>query len=334
MVLKFGIEFVPSEKTLDVAYYSKLAENVEFNNIWITDHFTNRSVFASLTQVALYTHKITIGTGVTNYYHINPCVIASAIATIAEISGGRTILGLGAGDKVTLGNLGIDRIKPLAAMKESIEIIRKLLNGETVNYNGEVFNIPHAQLGFKIKHKAPIYMAAQGPEMTKLSAQIADGVLINASHPHDYEEAKKNLEIGFQERNLPKRKFDIAAYTSFSVHEKPDKAINAAKIVVAFIVAGSIPLILERHSIPLEEAKNIEASLSKNKFGDAINMVTPGMLDAFCIAGTPEDCISKIEELQKTGVTQLVCGSPLGPSIPDAIKLMGKTILPAFRAKW
>jgi 5,10-methylenetetrahydromethanopterin reductase len=334
LVLKFGIEFVPSEKTLDVAYYSKLAENVEFNNIWITDHFTNRSVFASLTQVALYTHKITIGTGVTNYYHINPCVIASAIATIAEISGGRTILGLGAGDKTTLGNLGIDRIKPLAAMRESIEIIRKLLNGETVNYNGEVFNIPHAQLGFKVKYKPPVYMAAQGPEMTKLSAQIADGVLINASHPRDYEEAKNNLEIGFQERSLPKRKFDIAAYTSFSVHEKPDKAINAAKIVVAFIVAGSIPLILERHSIPLEEAENIGAALSKNKFGDAINMVTPGMLEAFCIAGTPEDCISKIEELQKTGVTQLVCGSPLGPSIPDAIKLMGKTILPAFRAKW
>jgi 5,10-methylenetetrahydromethanopterin reductase len=334
LVLKFGIEFVPAEKTLDVAYYSKLAENVEFNNIWITDHFTNRSVFASLTQVALYTHKITIGTGVTNYYHINPCVIASAIATIAEISGGRTILGLGAGDKVTLGHLGIDRIKPLAAMTESVEIIRKLLNGETVNHNGEVFNIPHAQLGFKVKYKPPVYMAAQGPEMTKLSAQIADGVLINASHPRDYDEAKKNLEIGFQERNLPKRKFDIAAYTSFSVHEKPDKAINAAKIVVAFIVAGSIPLILERHSIPLEEAKAIEAALSKSKFGDAISMVTPEMLEAFCIAGTPEDCISKIEELQKTGVTQLVCGSPLGPSIPDAIKLMGKTILPAFRAKW
>ena len=113
MVLKFGIEFVPAEKTLDVAYYSKLAENQDFSNIWITDHFTNRSVFASLTQVALYTNKITIGTGVTNYYHINPSVIASSIATIAEISGGRTILGLGAGDKVTLGNLGINRIKPL-----------------------------------------------------------------------------------------------------------------------------------------------------------------------------------------------------------------------------
>jgi 5,10-methylenetetrahydromethanopterin reductase len=332
--LKFGIEFVPAEKTLDVAYYSKLAENVGFDNVWITDHFTNRSVFASLTQVALYTSKISIGTGVTNFYHINPSVIASSIATIAEISGGRTILGLGAGDKVTLGKLGIDWVKPLTGMRESIEIIRKLWNGETVDHKGEVFKIPSAKLNFKVKYKPPIYMAAQGPKMTELAAEIADGILVNASHPRDYEEAKRNLELGMKERKLTKRKFDICAYTSFSIHNKPDKAINAAKIVVAFIVAGSIPLILERHGIPVEQAKNIENSLKQNKFGDAINMVTPEMLDAFCIAGTPEDCVSKIEQLQKIGVSQLVCGSPLGPSIPDAIKLMGKTILPAFRAKW
>lgn len=334
MVLNFGIEFVPAEKTLDVAYYSKLAENEEFNNIWITDHFTNRSVFASLTQVALYTNKITIGTGVTNYYHINPTVIASSIATISEISGGRTILGLGAGDKVTLGNLGIDRVKPLEAMRESIEIIHKLWTGEPVDYQGQVFKIPHARLNFKVKYKPPIYMAAQGPQMTQLAAEIADGILVNASHPRDYVEAKKNLEIGMSKRELQKRKFDIAAYTSFSIHKKPEKAVESAKIVVAFIVAGSIPLILERHKIPLEQAENIETALRKNKFGDAINFVTQDMIDAFCIAGTPEDCVSKIEELQKLGVSQLVCGSPLGPAIPDAIKLMGKTILPAFKAKW
>jgi 5,10-methylenetetrahydromethanopterin reductase len=334
VVLNFGIEFVPSERTLDVAYYSKLAEMEEFNNIWITDHFTNRSVFASLTQVALYTNKITIGTGVTNYYHINPTVIASAIATIAEISGGRTVLGLGAGDKVTLAKLGIDWVKPLIGMRESIEIIRALWKGETVDYKGEVFKIPRAKLNFKVKYKPLIYMAAQGPKMTELAAEIADGILVNASHPLDYEEAKRNIEIGMKNRVLPKRKFEVSAYTSFSIHEKPDKAINAAKIVVAFIVAGSIPLILERHKIPLEQAKSIEAALAKNKFGDAIGMVTPEMLEAFCIAGTPDDCLSKIEVLKKIGVTQLVCGSPLGPNIPDAIKLMGKTILPAFRGKW
>jgi len=244
------------------------------------------------------------------------------------------VLGLGAGDKITLGKLGIDWIKPLAGMKESIEIIRMLWKGETVDYKGEVFKIPRARLNFKVKKQPPIYMAAQGPKMTELAAEIADGILVNASHPRDYEEAKRNIEIGMKNRTLPKRKFDVSAYASFSIHEKPEKAINAAKIVVAFIVAGSIPLILERHKIPLEQAKNIGEALAKNKFGDAIGMVTPEMLEAFCIAGTPEECMSKIEELRKTGVTQLVCGSPLGPNIPDAIKLMGKTILPAFKGQW
>ncbi|MHA1143178.1 MAG: 5,10-methylenetetrahydromethanopterin reductase [Candidatus Helarchaeota archaeon] len=334
MVLRFGIEFVPAEKTLDVAYYSKLAENEGFDNVWVTDHFTNRSVFVSLTQVALYTSKIIIGTGVTNYYHINPAVIASSIATIAEISGGRTILGLGAGDKITLANLGIERKKPLTGMRESIDIIRRLWNDETVEYNGDVFKLPKAKLHFKVKHKPLIYMAAQGPKMSQLAAEMADGVLINASHPRDYEQAKVNFKIGMEKRDPKRRKFDVCAYCSFSIHDKPEKAQNAAKIVVAFIVGGSIPPILERHGIPLEQAKNIEGFLKQGKFKKAIDAVTPEMLDAFCIAGTPKDCIEKIEVLQSTGCTQLVCGSPLGPNITKAIKQIGKTVIPEFMSKW
>ncbi|MHC1591182.1 MAG: 5,10-methylenetetrahydromethanopterin reductase [Candidatus Helarchaeales archaeon] len=333
-MLKFGIEFVPSEKTLDVAYYSKLAENEGFDNVWITDHFTNRSVFVSLTQVALYTSKITLGTGVTNYYHINPAVIASSIATISEISGGRAILGLGAGDKITLANLGIERKKPLTGMRESIEIIRRLWNEGIVEYNGDVFKLPKARLNFKVKYKPLIYMAAQGPKMSQLAAEIADGVLINASHPRDYEQAKENFKIGLQKRDPKRKKFDVCAYCSFSIHDNPQKAENAAKIVVAFIVAGSIPPILERHGIPLEQAKNLEELLKKGKFKKAMEAVTPEMLDSFCIAGTPQQCIEKIETLQETGCTQLVCGSPLGPNIPKAIKQIGKTVIPAFRSKW
>ena len=334
MVLSFGIEFVPSEKTIDVAYYSKLAETVGFNNIWITDHFTNRNVFVTLTQVALYTNEITIGSGVTNYYHIHPAVIASSIATIAEISGGRTILGLGAGDKITLGNLGIVRKRPLAGMRESIHIIRKLCDGETVTLNGDVFSLPQGHLHFKVKYKPLVFMAAQGPKMTELAAEIADGILVNASHPKDYEIALKHLEIGNARRKEKIRKFEVAAYTSFSVDPKPEKAIKAAKIVVAFIVGGSIPPILERHDIPLEEAQAIEKFLSHGKFKDAIGAVTPEMMDVFCIGGTPKECIDKIDELTRARVSQLVCGSPLGSNVPEAIRLIGKTIIPEYMARW
>ena len=170
--------------------------------------------------------------------------------------------------------------------------------------------------------------------MTELAAEIADGILVNASHPKDYEIALKHLEIGNARRKEKIRKFEVAAYTSFSVDPKPEKAIKAAKIVVAFIVGGSIPPILERHDIPLEEAQAIEKFLSHGKFKDAIGAVTPEMMDVFCIAGTPKECIDKIDELTRARVSQLVCGSPLGSNVPEAIRLIGKTIIPEYMARW
>lgn len=334
MPINFGIEFVPSTPTLDMAYYSRIAEKVGYEYVWITDHFVNRNVFVALTQVALYTNTIQVGSGVTNPYTANPAVVASSIATINEISGNRAILGIGAGDKVTLRNLGIKRKKVLHAMRESVEIIRKLWARETVTLNGEVFKMPQARLGFRVKRPLPIYLAAQGPMMLALAAEIADGVLINASHPKDYTLAKKQLEIGAERGQRSLKDFDVAAYTSFSIDKDHDRAIKEAKLVVAFIVAGSLPLVLERHDIPIDESKKIDDLLFEGKFKQAAEVVTPEMLNAFAICGTPEECIQKIDELSKVGVTQLVCGSPLGRNIPEAIKLIGKTILPEFLSRW
>lgn len=332
--MRFGIEFVPSTPTLDMAYYSRIAEKVGFEFVWITDHFVNRNVFVALTQVALYTNTIQVGSGVTNPYTANPAIVASSIATIDEISGYRAILGIGAGDKVTLRNLGVERKKALRAMRESVDIIRSLWARDTVTLDGEVFKVPKARLGFKVKRAPPIYLAAQGPKMLSLAAEMADGVLINASHPKDYYIAKKQLEIGAKRSQRRIKDFDIAAYTSFSINKDFDRAVKESKIVVAFIVAGSLQLVLDRHNIAFEEASTIDKLLFDGKFKKAAEMVTPEMLNAFAIYGTPKDCIQKIDELAKVGVTQIVCGSPLGRNIPEAIKLIGKAILPEFLSRW
>jgi len=330
-MVNFGIEFVPEAPSSQVAYYSGLAERTGFEYVWITDHFNNRSVWVGLTNVSLLTNSIKVGTGVTNPYCVNPVVIASAIASLDELNNYRTILGLGPGDEVTLRNLGVERVKPLRGMRESVEIIRRLWRREEVSYEGKVFNVAKARLSFKVNRIPPIYLAAQGPMMTKLAGEIADGILINASHPKDYEIAKEHLEAGTKKAGRRLDEIDIAAYVSFSVDKKSKKAINESKIVVAFIVAGSIPVILERHSIPKEQADQIGSFLSKGKWGEAIGAVTPEMIEAFCVAGTPDEVIERIRNLMGAGVTQLICGSPLGKDIPKAIKLIGKEVMPAFK---
>jgi 5,10-methylenetetrahydromethanopterin reductase len=331
MQLKFGIEFVPKEIYWKIAAYAIQAENNGFSNLWVTDHFGNRNVYVTLASAAMYTNKITFGTGVTNPWMVNPVITAQAIATLNELAPGRVVLGMGAGDKTTLEAVGIEMGKPLAAVKEAIEIFRKLTAGESVAYQGEVFKTAGARLNFKPKTKIPVYVGAQGPKMLEMAGKIGDGVLINASHPSDVGYAVKMASEGMRQANKTANDVDIAAYTSFSINEDVKKAMKAATPVVAFIVAGSPPPVLEKHGIDLAKADELRAALKANDFAKAFASVTPEMIKAFSICGTPEMCIESIAELRKIGISQFVVGSPIGTNVKAAIDLIGRKIIPQFK---
>jgi 5,10-methylenetetrahydromethanopterin reductase len=331
MSLKFGVEFVPKEAYWKIVAYAILSENRGFNNLWITDHFGNRNVYVTLAAAAMYTNKITFGTGVTNPWMVNPVITAQAIATLNELAPGRVILGIGAGDKTTLEAVGVEMGKPLAAVKETIEIFRKLTSGESVAYHGEVFKTAGAKFNFKTKNKIPVYVGAQGPKMLEMAGRIGDGVLVNASHPSDVEYAVKMVREGMRQANKQPSDVDIAAYTSFSVNEDVKKAVKAATPVVAFIVAGSPPPVLEKHKIDLAKADELRAALKANDFGKAFAAVTPEMINAFSICGTPDVCIEKIAQLRKIGISQFVVGSPIGANVKNAIDLISAKIIPNFK---
>jgi len=325
--MTFGIEFVPSDPVLKIAHYAKLAEEQGFDNVWITDHYNNRDVYSTLTVLAMNTNSIKLGTGVTNPYTRNIAVTASSIASINEISGGRAILGLGPGDKATFDAMGIAWDKPLTTTKESIQALRSFFEGKKVTMDGEVVKFSGAKMAFKAGN-VPIYMGAQGPKMLELAGEVADGVLINASHPRDFEEAVKQISAGAKKAGRDPKDVDVAAYACFSIDKDAAKAVNAAKVVVAFIVAGSPDMVLERHGIDVASKAAIGGAIAKGDFGSLMGgMVTKEMMDAFSISGTPDDCKARINELLDIGVTQIVAGSPIGPDKEKAIKLIGKEII-------
>ena len=318
----FGIEFVPDESVLKIGYMAKLAEQAGFENIWITDHYNNRDVWSTLAVLSLLTNKIKLGTGVTNPYTRNVAIIASSIASINELSGGRAILGIGPGDKATFDKMGIDWDKPLSRVREAVLAIRAFLAKEQVNQAG----FKGAQLSFS-GERIPIYIGAQGPKMLELAGAIADGVLINASHPEDFKFAVPMIRAGAEKAGRKPEDVQVCAYASFSADKDQAKAVAAAKIVVAFIVAGSPANVLERHGIAPEEAGSISNALAKYDFKSAMAAVTPKMIEAFSVSGTPQDCRGRVDELLKTGVTQIVVGSPIGPNKESAIKLIGKQVI-------
>jgi len=330
-MVKFGIEFVPRESYWKIMYYVIQAERGGFSNLWMTDHFINRNVYTTLTTAAIFTNRITFGPGVTNPYMVNPVFTAQAIATLDELAPGRVVLGMGPGDRTTLDSVGVEMKRPLAAIQESIDIIRRMVSGETVAYQGEVFRTAGAKFVFKTRGKIPVYVGAQGPKMLALAGKIGDGVLINASHPKDVEYAVNCVKEGVTAAGKKYSEIDVAAYTSFSVHEDINKANKAAARAVAFIVAGSPPQLLERHEIDVKKAEEIKEALKVNDWGRAFSGVTPEMISAFSVCGTPEICIERIAELLKSGITQFVVGSPIGANVREAIELVGREIIPRFK---
>lgn len=318
--MKFGIEFVPNKDLKEIATLVKLAEDVGFEYAWITDHYNNKNVYEALALIADATETIKLGPGVTNPYVRSPAITAAAIATLDEISNGRATCGIGPGDKATFDALGIEWTKPVSTIKDAVAMIRTLLAGEKTPGG--------AQLGGTkaVQEKIPVYQGAQGPKMLETAGEIADGVLINASNPLDYEAAIPLIKKGAESAGKTLADVDVGAYTATSIATDTEKAKNAAKIVVAFIAAGSPPPVLARHGLPEGINEKLGGLIGEGNFGGAIGAVDDALLEAFSVCGTPDEFIPKIKALESGGVTQYVVGSPVGPNEEESIKLFGEVI--------
>lgn len=330
-MLEFGIEFVPQHPYWKTTYFAMQAEKMGFHYTWITDHFNNRNVYVSLSIIASYTDKIMLGPGVTNPYLVHPVVTGQAVASLSELAPGRVICGIGVGDKTTLKMLNVAQEKPLSSIREAVVIIRDLTSGKPADLRGDVFSVAGAKFYFQVPSPVKIFIGAQGPKMLMLAGEIGDGVLINASHPRDIEDATKFVREGARKIGRDVGELGVAAYTSFSVSEDPKKALKAATPVVAYIVAGCPESILGSHGVSVDAAAKIRDGITRGLWKDAFGQVTPEMIEAFSICGTPDICVEKITNLMKLGVTQFVVGSPIGPNIREAINLIGQNIFPAFR---
>jgi len=288
-------------------------------------------VYVSLAIISAYTEKINFGPGVTNPYLVHPVVTAQAVATLNEIAPGRVVCGLGVGDRTTLQMVNVEQTKPLATIKESVKIIREFASGKNVEMEGKIFKISGAKLNFKVADPVPIFIGAQGPKMLALAAEVGDGVLINASHPKDVENAIKFIREGAERAGKKMDDLKISAYTSFSIASSYEKALKAVLPVAAYIVAGSPETILERHSISLEQSDKIREAIIHGRWKEAFSLVDEHMVETFSICGTPKKCVEKIDKLVKAGVNQIVAGSPIGPNMRKSINMIAAEVFPHFK---
>jgi len=293
----FGIELTPEHPVGRLSEWAGAAEDAGFDTVFASHHYNNRDEFVALADIARATDDVGLGPGITNPYETHPVTLASRMATLDELADGRGVFGVGAGDASTLANLGYDGDDALRRVLETMQVARRLWDGERVDHDG-TFRAVDAGLNYGAG-SPPVYVGAQGPDMTRMAAKYADGVLYNGSHPRDIRWAGERVAEGLEERPSERGSFDFAAYASVSIAADGDRAREAARPPVAFIVGSAPPPVLERHDISRERATAI---------GSVQGRLTTILAEA----------------------DSLVFGSPLGPDPAEAIALAGTTLLPSL----
>ena len=325
--MRFSLRLNNDLKIPEYVALAQAAEAVGFDQFWVSNDLFLRSALAILPAVALATQRIEIGTGIINPYTINPAEIAMFAATMDELSGSRFNLGLAAGAGEFLKWVGIEQEKPLAATRETILAVRRLLAGEQVALRGEFLDwTDEAYLRFTPSRITPIYVGAMGPKMLTLAGELADGVLPLLFPPEHYFGVKPYIDVGIAIRNSQFATLDFAACLWVSLAEDRAAARRVLAQKVAYYGHALSPLIYDRLGVtqadfhPIQQAMMVERDEEK-----AISLVDERML-RIGIVGQPKDVIERLQPLVTAGAQHLSFGPPLGPDLMAAVKLLGEVI--------
>lgn len=313
----------------DLIPYVQKAEELEFESVWMAEDYFYRNAILSLVTFALATDKIKLATGIINPFTRDPALIAMTLANLDEISKKRAILGLGSSLRLRIYEHHFREVSSLAAMKECIEVIRELLKGKKVTYEGRIFEIENIRLGVKpSRANIPIYIGAMGPKMLQLAGKIADGVLLTAGATREYIKfAIENIKNGANHAGRKLENVDVASFVILSVSKDPRIAKEATKREIAFLV--TLPAM--NHVLRASELLNTENVMTIRKLGQkgemskAAEYVGEDLMNSLAVCGKPQECLEKLEELRSSGL-KLPIIVPIGKKddIKRALDLFAK----------
>jgi 5,10-methylenetetrahydromethanopterin reductase len=312
------------------------AEELGYGVVWITDDRLQRDVFEILTAVALRTSRVRLGPGVVNPYSRHPALIATAIATLDEVSDGRAVLGIGAGG-TNHRALGVTRKAPVTAVREAISIVRGLLAGEEVTLTGKVVRAQQARLDFTpVRPHIPIYVGTRGPLMLELAGAEADGVIVgNVASSAGWRYAVEHIKQGAA---LQGRELSSIAHTAWvycCIADDPSKALDAIRPNVATSLATSRSILPSLGiELPQEYEQRMTTtgwSLDRDAVRHAGDALPVELLRWFALAGTPAECATALQALhaEYPQISEIVI-VPAGDAPGEVVRRFALEVAPAL----
>lgn len=302
----FEAEITPFLKTKEIMKLAQIAEDAGVDRLGISDVIFYPDTYELQALCATVTKRIKIGSLVTNPFTRHPAVIAAAVSTLDEISDGRAFLGIGAG--AGIAKLGVLRSAPAPAIREAVHIIRELLAGKVVNYQGNAYQLSckETRLEFPPQHDIPILIGTRSPKIAKLAGEIADIIVIGARYISDQQ--LSNYLAWISEGVLKAKRdigtVEIAPRLTICASRDGELAKQSVKLYAAHYLSLLKPPDLSIEDTKLKKIIDAAAKVKGWYFSPNVRypeeidkLVDEEIVDKFAVAGTPEECITKIRSM-------------------------------------
>lgn len=308
--------------------YVRYAEERGFEAVWQAESRLVRDAIVPMAAYAAVTERIKVGSGVINNWTRNIGLLAATFLTLDDLAPNRIICGIGAWWDPLAHNVGIERKKPMIAMRETVLVLRRLLNMERVTFHGEFVNVEGIELdvvhGRREPRNVPIMIGATGDKMMELTGEIADGAVMNYFVPPEHNDmALELLEKGAKKSGRKLDDIDRPQLIVCSVDPDHDKAIETTKMLLCQYLAQQ-PHIAKASGVSQEVISEIQATVGWPATKEQINKVKHLVPDELVLrvtaSGTPEEARAKVDEYRRRG-----CTCPILYSAGGNIKLLVDT---------
>ncbi|WP_335999043.1 TIGR04024 family LLM class F420-dependent oxidoreductase [Halorientalis halophila] len=293
---------------------AQTAERLGYDRAWLPETW-GRDAVTTLTSIAHGTEEIGIGTSIMPIYSRSAALIGQTAATLQEVSDGRFRLGLGPSGPIVIENWhGQDFANPLKYTRETVDVVKQVLSGERVSYDGEYFDLD----GFRLRCEPPepvpkIDAAGMGPKSVELAGRFSDGwhalMLTKEGIRDRMEDFDHGSDLGDQDRSEQQ----VTLSLTCCVDEDRERARRLVKQHICFYVGGMGTFY--RDAIARQGYEDLAYEIADNwNDGDRDRLVAEfpdELLDELAIAGTPEECADRIDEFEAIdGVTSASVSFP------------------------
>ena len=330
--MKFGVIYQSFDPPSVFLEYVRAIEDLGFHDLWVCDSSLHaRDVFAYLTLAATHTRRVRLGVSVFQPYTRHPAIDVNGMATINEISGGRAIMAVGAGDRPQR-ELGF-RPAPVQLVRDMIQVCRQLIAGETVSFANEQFQLREARLRCNPGLPLPIYVACSGPKMLEMAGECADGVIMMSGGTREtISFGLAHVHDGLARGDRSVEHVDVAWGAATVIADDRRDALDQTRVMAAWY-ANHSPAYARQSGAPaelIETMRSRDPGRNLHEARGASALAPDEMVDQLTLAGPPSHVVERIAMAQELGINHFELFL-IGPDKMRTLQRFAAEVMPAFR---